>query len=81
MTEGSQVGAMPGREAEELVAEADSEDRRGPSAPRTASTCVQRLGICRARSRYDDAVEVGELVGRGRVGRRSRLRRRVRDGA
>ena len=67
MAEGELVRAVPGREAEKLVAEADSED--GNAAERVAHDlrlCLQRLGVA-GPVREDDAVERGELVGRGRV--------------
>ena len=67
MAEGELVRAVPGREAEQLVAEADAED--GNAAERVAhdlGLCLQRLGVA-GSVREDDAVERGELVGRGRV--------------
>ncbi len=67
MAEGELVRAVPGREAEELVTEADAED--GNAAERVAHDlclCLQWLRVA-GPVREDDAVERGQLVGGCRV--------------
>ena len=85
MAEGELVGLVPGREAEELMTEADPED--GDAAQELAHGVDLRVEGLRVPGpvREEDAVELRELVGRGGVRDdrhgRSRLREPAEDRA
>ena len=67
MAEGELEGLVPGREADELVAEADAEHRHRAQEPAHGlGLRAQWLGVAGA-VREHDAVEALELVGLGRV--------------